>query len=189
MPASKLQPALLGGLFIGVLSALPIISAGNCFCCMWVIGGGVVAAYLLQQNQAAPISSADGAITGLLAGLIGAVVSLVINIPMSLIFGPMQAAWMERLSSSAGDVPPELRSVIESMQQSGGFSILGLLLGFVFMLFAGVIFGALGGLLGALFFKKDGPPPPTPPIPQNPFGGTPFNAPPLGPPSVPPPTA
>ena len=36
MPASKLQPALLGGLFIGVLSALPIISAGNCFCCMWV---------------------------------------------------------------------------------------------------------------------------------------------------------
>ena len=65
MPASKLQPALLGGLFIGVLSALPIISAGNCFCCMWVIGGGVVAAYLLQQNQAAPIASADGAITGI----------------------------------------------------------------------------------------------------------------------------
>ncbi len=72
MPASKLQPALLGGLFIGVLSALPIISVGNCLCCMWVIGGGVLAAYLLQQNQAAPISSSDGAMTGLLAGLVGA---------------------------------------------------------------------------------------------------------------------
>ncbi len=41
------------------------------------------------------------------------------------------------------------------------------------------MFGALGGLLGAVFFKKDGPPPPTPPIPQNPFGGTPFNPPPM----------
>ena len=186
MPASKLQPALLGGLFIGVLSALPFISAGNCFCCMWVIGGGVVAAYLLQQNQAAPISASDGAVTGLLAGLIGAVVSLIISIPVGLIFGPMQAAWMERVSSSAGDVPPELRPMLEAMQQSGGFSIIGALFGFIFMLFAGVVFGALGGLLGALFFKKDGPPPPTPPIPQNPFGGTPFNPPPLGPPSAPP---
>ena len=44
-----------------------------------------------------------------------------------------------------------------------------------------MIFGSLGGLLGALFFKKDGPPPPTPPIPQNPFGGTPFNPPPMPP--------
>ena len=189
MPASKLQPALLGGLFIGVLSALPFISAGNCFCCMWVIGGGVLAAYLLQQNQATPISSADGAITGLLAGLVGAVVSLIIGIPVSLVFGPMQADWMQRVGSSGGDVPPELRSILEYMQQSGGFTIIGALIGFVFMTIFGVIFGSLGGLLGALFFKKDGPPPPTPPIPQNPFGGTPFNPPPLQPPSVPPPTA
>ena len=108
---------------------------------------------------------------------------------MSLIFGPMQAAWMERLSSSERDVPPELQSVLESMQQTGAFSIIGALSGFVFMVFAGVLFGALGGLLGALVFKKDGPPPPPPPIPQNPFGGTPFNPPPLQPPAPPPPTA
>lgn len=184
--ASKLQPALLGGLFIGVLSALPFINAGNCFCCMWVIGGGAIAAYLLQQNQATPISASDGALTGLLAGVLGSVVSLVISIPVSLLFGPMQAAWMERLSSSAGDVPPEWRSMLESLQHSGGIGIIGALIGFVVMLFAGVIFGSLGGLLGALFFKKDGPPSPTPPVPQNPFGGTPFNPPPLGPPSAPP---
>ena len=181
MPASKLQPALLGGLFIGVLSALPIISAGNCLCCMWVIGGGMLAAYLLQQNQATPISSSDGAITGLLAGLVGAVVSLIIGIPVGLIFGPMQADWMQRVGSSGGDVPPELRNILEYMQQSGGFTIIGALIGFVFMSIFGVIFGSLGGLLGALFFKKDGPPPPTPPIPQNPFGGTPFNPPPMPP--------
>ena len=79
---------------------------------------------------------------------------------------------MERLSSSAGDVPPELRSMIENLQQTGRvLDHRRAAWAFVFMLFVGVIFGALGGLLGALFFKKDGPPPPTPPIPQNPFGG------------------
>ena len=66
----KLQPALFGGLFIGVLSALPIINIGNC-CCLWVIGGGVLATYLMQQNHPYPISAADGALVGLLAGLIG----------------------------------------------------------------------------------------------------------------------
>ena len=114
---SKLQPALLGGLFIGVLSALPIISVGNCLCCMWVIGGGVVAAYLLQQNQAGPISSSDGAIAGLLAGLVGALVSLVISIPIGLIFGPMQAEMMQRVMSSAGELPPELKPMLEQFQQ------------------------------------------------------------------------
>jgi hypothetical protein len=186
MPASKLQPALLGGLFIGVLSALPIISIGNCLCCMWVVGGGVLAAYLLQQNQATPISSSDGAVTGVLAGLFGALVSLVISIPVGLLFGGIQADMMQRILSSAGDVPPELRPMIEQMQQNAGFTIIGALFSFVFMVIVGVIFGALGGLLGALFFKKDGPPPPTPPIPQNPFGGTPFNPPPMPPPSAPP---
>jgi hypothetical protein len=178
MPASKLQPALLGGLFIGVLSALPVISIGNCLCCMWVIGGGMLAAYLLQQNQITPIAASDGAVVGVLAGLAGAVVSLIISIPIGLLFGPIQADVMQRIVSSTGDMPPEVRAAIENMQQSGGFSIIGILGGFVVMLFVGVIFGSLGGLLGALFFKKDAPPPPTPPIPQTPFGGAPFNPPP-----------
>ncbi len=50
--SSKFQPALLGGLVLGVLSALPIVSIGNVCCCLWVISGGVLAAYLLQRNQA-----------------------------------------------------------------------------------------------------------------------------------------
>ena len=47
------MPALLGGLFIGVLSALPVVQICNC-CCLWIIGGGLLAAYLQQQNQ--PVS-------------------------------------------------------------------------------------------------------------------------------------
>ena len=65
MTASKTQPALLGGLFIGVLSALPVVNLGNCCCCLWVVAGGALAVYLLQQNDPAPVSTADAATVGL----------------------------------------------------------------------------------------------------------------------------
>ena len=59
MQASKVQPALLGGLVLGVLSGLPLVNMGNACCCLWVIAGGVIAAYLLQQRQSVPITSGD----------------------------------------------------------------------------------------------------------------------------------
>ncbi len=69
---TRAQPILLGGLFIGVLSALPIVSVANC-CCLWIIGGGVLTAYLLQQSQPRPIQPLDGALGGFLAGVLGAI--------------------------------------------------------------------------------------------------------------------
>ena len=50
------QPALIGGVVMGVLSALPLVNVFNVCCCGWVICGGVVAAYLLQQNSAEAIT-------------------------------------------------------------------------------------------------------------------------------------
>ena len=55
------KPALIGGAAMGVLSALPIVNMGNC-CCLWVLGGGAIAAYLLQQDHPAPINLGDGAL-------------------------------------------------------------------------------------------------------------------------------
>ena len=66
-----LQAPLLGGLFIGILAALPVVSWGNC-CCLWIVGGGVLAAYLDQQRDQRPISAGRGAFAGFLAGIIGA---------------------------------------------------------------------------------------------------------------------
>ncbi len=85
------QPALIGGVVLGVLSALPIVSVGNACCCLWVVAGGVIAAYLFQQNQHRPITPADGALVGLLAGLIGAVVARAISIPIDLMVAPIDA--------------------------------------------------------------------------------------------------
>ena len=68
MTPSKTQPALLGGLFIGVLSALPVVNLGNCCCCLWVVCGGALAAWLLQQNEPAPMATGDALLAGLLGG-------------------------------------------------------------------------------------------------------------------------
>ncbi len=89
MKASFTQPALIGGLVGGVLSALPLIAGGNLCCCLWIVSGGAVAAYVLQQNQSLPIGPGDGALVGLLAGVIGALVYLVLSIPINILVAPM----------------------------------------------------------------------------------------------------
>ena len=158
----KLQPALLGGLFSGVLSALPIVSAGNVCCCLWVVCGGLLAAYLMQQNYTDPVALADGAVAGFLAGVVGAVVYVLVAVPITVLIAPFQREIMERFLQGADDLPPDVRQTIERMS----IGVLGVVLGFLLMLFAGMIFGTLGGLLGALMFRRSaprqpaGPPPP-----------------------------
>ena len=65
---SRYQPALLGGLFIGVLSSLPVVNIANC-CCLWVIVGGGLTTYLLQQSRPDPVEPAEAALQGALAPL------------------------------------------------------------------------------------------------------------------------
>jgi len=153
----KLQPALYGGLFIGVLSALPIVSLGNCLCCMWVVGGGVLATYLMQQNHPSPVASADGALAGLLAGVIGGVIGSLLAIPIQMMMGPVQQRIFEQILANSQDMPPESKAMLENMATRGGSAMMfGIQL--VIMVCVGAIFGMLGGLLGvALFKKKDQP--------------------------------
>src|SRR6266496_5768116 len=80
MRGNLTQPALIGGVVMGVLSALPIVSVANACCCLWIVSGGLIAAYVLQQNQTGPITPGDGALVGLLAGLCGALVKVVLSI-------------------------------------------------------------------------------------------------------------
>ena len=152
--APKLQPALFGGLFIGVLSALPLINIGNC-CCLWVIGGGVLATYLMQQNHPYPIAAADGALAGLLAGFIGGILGTLLSIPIEMMMGPIQKQIMERILASSQEIPEETRRMLENMNV-GAVAVAFKL---VVSTLVGAMFGMLGGLLGvALFKKKDLPP-------------------------------
>jgi hypothetical protein len=171
---SRLQPAVIGGVFIGVLSALPLISAGNCCCCLWIVGGGMIAAYLLQQHQPTPITIGDGAGVGAIAGLVGACVHLAISIPVQLVAGPIQMRMFQRIMERMAAENPDLGRMADQMQYGAAHGIFALVLGFIFFLFVGTAMATLGGMLGAMFFKKDQPPvaPPMGPMP-------PFNPPPL----------
>lgn len=164
MAPAKLQPALLGGVAIGVLSALPVINIANC-CCAWILFGGALSAYLMQQNHPEPIHAGDGAIVGLLAGLIGAFVWLIVSVPISAALAPMQSEMTQRILRNASEMAPEVRGLLESL--SGRPVIgLGLVFGFFVMLCVSTVFGMLGGLFGALMFRTSPPPPIPPPIPE-----------------------
>jgi hypothetical protein len=157
------QPAVIGGVVMGVLSSLPLINLGNLCCCLWVVAGGAVAAYLLQQNQTQPITPGDGALVGLFAGIIGAGVGFVISIPLSLMMEPMQRAMIQRTLEMSGNMPPAVRQILENYgEPRTAVGIMGRMvlraIGFFFMLCIGSIFSTLGGLLGAAIFKKSAPP-------------------------------
>jgi hypothetical protein len=152
----RLQPAFWGGLFIGVLSALPIVNIGNCCCCLWVLTGGALAAYLRQQNMIAQITAAEGALVGLLAGAIGGVVAAVLGIPLQMMTAGFQTDMMERILSSNPDMPPEVRDALERAASGAAAGALMYLFNFIIS----VIFGMLGGLIGVAIFKKTPPPPP-----------------------------
>src|SRR5215471_293329 len=79
------QPALTGGMFLGLLSSLPFIGAANCFCCMWVLLGGGIAAMLLTKQRPSGITYGDGAFVGVLSGLFGAIVGTIVHIPVQMI--------------------------------------------------------------------------------------------------------
>ncbi len=148
----RAQAILIGGAFTGVLSALPIVSIANC-CCLWLVGGGAVTAYLIQQGQPDPISLADGSVGGFMAGVFGAVVYSIVSIPVQMLTLPMQEEIAEMLSGSA-NVPPD---VVEMIEQLSGAGPVAMLFGFVVILLAGMVFSTLGGLLGAVVFRRNRP--------------------------------
>lgn len=165
MNPAKLQPALFGGVAIGVLSALPVVNFVNLCCCAWVVMGGALATYLMQQNYPGPVNAGDGAIVGLLAGVFGAIIGSILSVPVAMAMGPFQAEMMQRVLESAQDMPPEAREIFEQLgggAATGAALGVGFLITLVFSLFLYSVFGLLGGLLGALVFRKDAPPPPPP---------------------------
>lgn len=158
-----LQAPLLGGLFIGVLSALPVV---NCCCCLWIVSGGVIAAYIDQQNDPRPITAGRGAWNGFLAGMIGAVVWLVVSMALDVVLAPMRERLASDLIRVARDMPPEARAALESI---GTSSSAGYVFNFIVLLCAGGILSTLGGILGAAFFRNDVPPALGGPIPPPPL--------------------
>ena len=147
---------------MGVLSALPIISAGNACCCLWVVSGGVVAAYLLQQNQ----TGADHAGRRRARRPAGRPRRRAdrhgrVAIPIDLMVAPMEQAMLQRFLDMAVRCRPRPGTCSSdsaaAAPRAARIFVLSHIIGLMFWLFVGAMFSTLGGLLGALIFKKQTP--------------------------------
>lgn len=160
----KWKAALIGGAALGVASGVPLVNIGNCFCCAWVIAGGLLAAFLYQRQ---PVSRPgtdkwlDAVVLGLVTGVIGALVSMVVSIPFTL---AMDAAGIWDMSQfeevlAEADLPPEVMEALESMEMQQGLSCFGLLFGLAVSMVIYPLFATIGSLLGTAIFRR----PPAPP--------------------------
>jgi hypothetical protein len=173
-----LKPALIGGVLLGILSAVPPLSLFNCLCCAWVIGGGILAANLYVRSSPSAVTLGTGIVLGLLTGAIGGAVSVLFSIPIQMLManiGVWGAGEVRQMLSEL-NMPPEWRDLLESVMSNTGGPHIAL------MVFAGLLnvvvyslVATLGGVLGVAIFEKrkvqappSYPPPPITPSPPPP---------------------
>ncbi|HEX8708045.1 MAG TPA: hypothetical protein VF723_07380 [Pyrinomonadaceae bacterium] len=187
---NKLQPAIIGGVVLGVLSAIPFVNLGNVLCCMWVVLGGALAVYLYIKKSPTPVDIGEGALIGLLAGVIGSVVRTLLAVPLTIMAGypvehllinviervdPMRAE-MTRIAIEDAMRRPYAEQFITSVFSLG--TLLGLLVT--------VIFALVGGLVAVPLFERRKADAVLPPPPPSYGGGMPgggYTPPPTYPPS------
>jgi uncharacterized protein YqgC (DUF456 family) len=177
------KPALIAGVLMGIFSAVPPLSFFNCFCCAWVIAGGVLAAHLYVKNSLTVVTLGTGAALGLLTGVIGAIVDTLFSIPLQILMRRMLAGFTDQFGRMLSDLPnltPELRDIMTSaLKANAGPTVIGVIFGGIVNIVVFSIMATLGGVLGVAVFEKrkvgdrmplaqppiNLPPPPGPPEP------------------------
>ncbi len=142
-------PALIGGALAGILTGIPLV---NCFCCLWLVGGGAVAAYFLRKDSPVDLRSGDGAIVGIFSGMVAAVIAFLISIPLAPLDNAIARSMMDWASEYADQMPEFWESMMrgEGLESSVPFMMLELFINIV--VFSAL--GALGGIIGISLFKK-----------------------------------
>jgi hypothetical protein len=150
------QPALTGGMFLGLLSSIPVISAGNCLCCMWVLlGGGIAVVLLTRQRPITQITYGDGAFAGVLSGLFGAVIGTVVQMAFRALTSRFVASQQQQLEdwlNKAGAEGPMRDWVLRAFQ--GEISTATVLFTFFANLLVFALFAMIGGILAVAILNK-----------------------------------
>ncbi|MGQ9618605.1 MAG: hypothetical protein ACUVUG_06565 [Candidatus Aminicenantia bacterium] len=149
-----LKASILSGIFVGVLSGLPLIGLVNICFCLWVILGGILSSYILSSGYPHPVKSGDHAVSGLLTGVFGAIISFFLSIPFTAISARYISRIFEALYGAYGEgLPPGIEELLKQKEFTIAFIPI-YLVGLVISLIVYGIFGALGGLIGSAIFKK-----------------------------------
>jgi hypothetical protein len=146
---NKLKPAIIGGVVLGILSAIPFVNLANVCCCLWAILGGVIASYLYIKASPTAARPSDGAILGLLAGVVGAAIFVVIGIPIAILMRSTVAALMSSLIENLD--PSQARIIRRQLAFQTIPAAIGRGIVTAILL---IVFSTIGGLLGIPIFEK-----------------------------------
>jgi len=150
-----IQPALAGGMFLGFFSSLPLISAGNALCCMWVLLGGGIGVVLLTRQRPSGVTYGDGAFVGVLSGLFGAIVGTAVQIPVQIISARLFQSEQQRFEEWFRQLGIEgpMRDWLLRMA-SGEVSVGTVLFTFFANLLMWSLFAMIGGILTVAILRK-----------------------------------
>jgi hypothetical protein len=175
---SMMMPALIAGGAFGFVSGLPISS---CACCLWAAGAGFLAAFLYSKScrqSGAAFDAGKGGVVGLLTGAVFGVVGAIVNSLISLATGGLDIESMrEAIDANPMISDPEAAEQAIQMFESVGPMFFILIFALIWIVL-GVLFSALGGLIGGTAFKVEAAPggtgngwsasPPSEPPPSDP---------------------
>jgi hypothetical protein len=147
--SAMFSAALIGGAGAGILSGMPVVS---CLCCLWIIGGAMLAAYLLAKDSPVVLTAGDGAIVGVFTGIVAVVVQAIINFLFRPVNEKIFLRMMEWFAEYAGEMPPGIEGFFEDgpTQVSVPWFLIGILVSAI--VFSAL--GALGGIIGISLFGK-----------------------------------
>lgn len=156
----KLIPALAGGAFIAFFSRTPLLNLGNCLCCLWVVAGGFLAAWMVRRSlpPGGNLTSSEGAMTGFLAGVFGALFGTFLHYFFAFIGLDFSTAMLNEMLSGMEDMPEELAESMEAIRSMGAFHPVMVVLGLVSSFIVNSIFATAGGLIAASLLKKQSAP-------------------------------
>lgn len=156
---SMIMPAIIGGIALGVTSAIPFV---NCCCCLFAIGGGILAAYFYSRDYPsafAPVPASEGVQLGLLTGLFGGIVWTLLDIPFSLFGLAFQRELLEsgQMEEILGQIP--FGNVLATQMAAATLTIGAFFLNLTIHILIAVIFALIGAIIGVAIFKQSPPPP------------------------------
>jgi hypothetical protein len=149
----KWKAILIGGGISGLASLLPVLHLA---CCLIPLACAILSVAIYSgASPRPPLTNADGFVLGAMTGMIGTAVYAALIIPLTFLMGNFVGGLLGHLIPNPAEMPYGLRPILQSVLDHFG-SVLSviLILKILGQLAVFVLFGSLGGVLGAALFRS-----------------------------------